>query len=161
MRARTGGTALNRLAMALAVVGGAVAVYLTWVHYDAGMLVCGLGDCHMVQASEFATIGRVPIAVLGLAMYLMALLANLLLLSRPEYALPATALAFAVTLAGTIYAAYLTWLEVAVIGAICQWCVGSAILTTALAAIEGFALWRLIAVPLGAEGETGTDRTAY
>jgi uncharacterized membrane protein len=55
--------------MSLSFVGVVLASYLTWVHFDTGSLVCGLGDCHTVQASEFATIGPIPVAVLGLAMY--------------------------------------------------------------------------------------------
>lgn len=138
-----------------------VAAYLTWVHYDVGALVCGIGDCHTVQASEFATIGPLPIALLGLGMYVVVLLANLLVVMWPSLALPAIAIAFTTTLAGSIYALYLTWLEVAVIQAICQWCVVSALLTIALAVVEGVALWRLIAAPHGAQGETVTDRAAY
>jgi uncharacterized membrane protein len=108
-----------------------------------------------VQASEFATIGPVPVALLGLGMYLVVLACNLVVRARPDLAVAATAVAFAVALAGAVYAAYLTWLEVAVIAAICQWCVASAILTVVIALLEGFALWRLIGVPPEGGHETG------
>lgn len=134
--------ALQRAAAVLALIGIPLAGYLTWVHYDASALVCSLGNCHTVQQSEFATIGPFPVALLGLAMYVSIFACNVLALSRPHLSPVATSIAFAVALSGTIYALYLTWLEVAVIGAICQWCVASAILTVLLVVIEGVAVWR-------------------
>lgn len=150
--------ALVKAAIALAGAGVILAAYLTWVHFDEGSLVCGLGDCHTVQASEFATVGLVPVALLGLGMYLMVLAANLLIWRRPALSFAATCVAFAVTVAGAVYALYLTWLEIAVIGAICQWCVVSAILTIVLAMVEGRLLWHLLSPP--AVGETGAERAA-
>ncbi len=101
------------------MAGVAVAAYLTWIHFDPGALVCGLGDCQTVQASEFATIGPVPVALLGLGMYVVILACSIVALRRPELQMPMVSVAFAIALSGTVYAAYLTWLEVAVIGAIC------------------------------------------
>jgi uncharacterized membrane protein len=138
----------------MALVGAVLAGYLTWVHYDTSALVCGLGDCHAVQVSDFATVGLIPVAVLGLVMYLTVLLCNLVALAKPGQAVTATFVAFAVALAGSVYAAYLTWLEVAGIGAICQWCVVSAALTVLLAIVEGAAVRRLFAAPMDEEIET-------
>jgi uncharacterized membrane protein len=129
------------LTTVLAVAGIAVAGYLTWVHYDTGALVCGLGDCHTVQQSQYASVGPIPIALLGLGMYLVILAANLLARARPDTATAAAIMSFAVALGGAIYALYLTWLEVAVIGAICQWCVVSALLTLLLAVLTGLGAW--------------------
>ena len=78
----------QRAAIVLALVGSILAGYLTWVHYDASALVCGLGNCHTVQASEFATIGPFPVALLGLGMYLMILACNALGLARPRHRRP-------------------------------------------------------------------------
>jgi uncharacterized membrane protein len=133
---------LRPAATILALIGAILAGYLTWVHYDAGALVCGLGNCHTVQSSEFATIGPFPVALLGLGMYLMIVACNVLALARPGLATGATSIAFAVALGGTLYALYLSWLEVAVIGAICQWCVASAIVTILLVILEGAAVWQ-------------------
>ncbi|MCA9881180.1 MAG: vitamin K epoxide reductase family protein [Thermomicrobiales bacterium] len=139
----------------LAGLGVLLAAYLTWVHFDAGSLVCGLGDCHTVQASAYATIGPVPVAVLGLGMYAVVCAANLLSLVRPGVAAPLAFAAFAVLLAGTLYAAYLTWLEVAVIRAICQWCVVSAVLSAVLLAIQSLTVRSILAHPVPNGEETG------
>ena len=136
---------LMRAAVVLAGLGIVLATYLTWVHFNTGSLVCGLGDCHTVQASEYATIGPVPVAVLGLGMYAVVFLANVAALGQPARAVPLAVVAFGVLLAGTLYAAYLTWLEVAVIHAICQWCVASALLSLTLLVIQSRVVWDVLA----------------
>jgi uncharacterized membrane protein len=135
---------MMRAAGVLSAIGVLLAAYLTYVHFNAGSLVCGLGDCHTVQASEFATIGPLPVAVLGLGMYVVVLLANWLALTKPDMATVAAVAAFGVLLAGTLYAVYLTWLEVAVIGAICQWCVASALLSIMLLGLQSAIVWEVV-----------------
>ena len=128
------------LLLALAIAGVAVAGYLSWVALDEGQeAVCsGVGDCQTVQSSEYSEIAGVPIAVLGLGMYL-ALIA--LIAARRWWAAlrdgeePPQALAgltFALAFGGTLYSAYLTWLELFEIEAICVWCVASAVIVTLL-----------------------------
>ena len=137
----------TRLMMAAAVLAGLgilLTAYLTFVHFNSGSLVCGLGDCHTVQASEYATVGPIPVAVLGLGMYVIVCLANLNALAQPTRMTVMVVTAFAVLLAGTLYAVYLTWLEVAVIRAICQWCVASALLSFLLLVIQSLLVWEVV-----------------
>ena len=127
------------LLLALAITGVAVAGYLSWVALDGEQeAVCsGVGDCKTVQGSEFSEIAGVPIAVLGLGMYL-ALLALIAArrwwsgLRGGEAPQALAGLTFALALGGTLYSAYLTWLELFEIEAICVWCVGSAVIVTLL-----------------------------
>lgn len=151
---------LMKTAAVLSGLGVVLAAYLTWVHFDTSSLVCGLGDCHTVQASEYATIGPVPVAILGLAMYLTVCLANVLGLAWPDRATPLAAAAFGALLAGTLYAAYLTWLEVSVIRAICQWCVASALLSAVLLAIQSLIVWVVLLQPLPDLEETSDNSLA-
>ena len=132
-----------RLRLALLGVtaaGVAVAGYLTWVHYAGVGLLCagGGGGCGRVQGSSYATLAGVPVAVIGLGGY-VAILCSLLL--RGEPARLATA---ALALVGATFSAYLTYLELFVIEAICQWCVASAILMVCAAAL---ACWRVLIDP--------------
>ncbi len=127
------------LLLALAIAGVVVAGYLSWVALDEGQeAACsGVGDCQTVQGSEFAEIAGVPIAVLGLGMYLalLALIAARRWWAALRGAEPPQGLAgltFALALGGTLYSAYLTWLELFEIEAICVWCVGSAVIVTLL-----------------------------
>lgn len=133
------------LASALvALVGIGVSSYLTLIHYDEAALICGVGDCHTVQNSRYAEVAGIPIAIFGLLMYATILALAIARWRQPDTSLSATltSVAFAIALAGVGYAAYLTWLEIAVIKAICQWCVVSAILTVGVLLAEGFGVWR-------------------
>jgi len=127
-------------ALALSLAGAVVAGYLTWIHYDLSMLSCTVGDCHAVQTSPYATIGPVPIALLGLGMFLAIAALTIVRWRFPVVSWPATFLAFLLAFSGVLYFAYLTYLEVAVIGAICQWCVLAAGLTVALFLVETIAV---------------------
>jgi len=111
------------VAVALAAIGLLGSAYLTWVHYSGQLALClGAGGCETVQASRYAMVGPAPVAVLGLAAFAVALVLALARLRPDPPTWPLTGL-FGVTLAGTLFAAYLTYLELFVIGAICPWCV--------------------------------------
>jgi uncharacterized membrane protein len=121
-----------RIAVAvLALAGLVVAGYLTWVHYADLEPICagGSGGCERVQTSEYAELAGVPVALLGLIGY-AAILASL--------AVPGEAGRFAgalLALAGFGFSAWLTYVELFEIDAICQWCVASAVIMTALAVV--------------------------
>ena len=116
----------------LALAGIAVAGYLTYVHYAELQPLCvgGGGGCERVQSSPWAELGGVPVALLGLLAYATVLAS----LALPE-ALGRSPAAF-VSLVGFGFSAWLTYVELAKIGAVCQWCVASALVMTALAAVS-------------------------
>jgi uncharacterized membrane protein len=112
----------------LAVVGIAVASYLTYVHYAGIKPACTAGtSCLKVQMSEWSKLAGVPVALLGLIGY-VAILASLLLPDREEARLAT----LAVTLIGFGFSGYLTYRELFSIHAICEWCVSSAVILTLL-----------------------------
>ena len=127
---------LYRTALVLAVVGIAIAAYLTYVHYAGIEPACSTGGCEVVQTSEWADVYGLPVAVLGLFGYL-SILASLLAL-RGDAQLFASA---ALSLVSFLYSGYLTYQELFTIKAICQWCVASAVVLTLLAIVT---LWRLL-----------------
>ncbi|HEX5503039.1 MAG TPA: vitamin K epoxide reductase family protein [Thermomicrobiales bacterium] len=142
MAASGAGRRRGRALVALAALGVALAGYLTWVHYSGALALCaGAGGCETVQASRYAVVAGIPVALLGLLMYL-ALLALAVWVVLTGAALAAYAL-FGLALTGTLYSAYLTYLEVAVIRAICPWCVTSAALVMALCVL---AAWEVAAI---------------
>lgn len=145
---------------ALALAGVALAAYLTVVHFNTDALVCGLGDCHTVQASEYATVGPIPVSLLGLGMYAVVLVSAAAAHRRPDWTVSVFSLAFAVALAGSVYALYLTWIEIAVIEAICQWCVVSALLTLTITLLLGLAIWHAFSVGQPPQSETEANRAA-
>lgn len=118
---------LTRIVAGVALVGLGIAAYLTYVHYADISPACTTGGCEKVQASDYAKLAGVPVAVLGLAGYL-GILGSLAVPGETGRAITA-----GLALVGFGYSAYLTYLELAKIDAVCQWCVGSAVCMTALA----------------------------
>jgi uncharacterized membrane protein len=148
MRPSLSSSRLTALSLALAAGGIAVSAYLTVVHYRDDLLVCSVGGCHTVQNSPYAELADVPVALLGLGMFAALALLGLLRLARPVQGERITLATFALALTGTIFTIYLTYLELFVIDAICQWCVLTALLTWALLLIEGKLV---LDAPLGEE----------
>jgi uncharacterized membrane protein len=112
-----------------AVVGGAIATYLTVVHYAHLSPICTSGGCEKVQQSSYAKLGGIPVAVLGLVAYAGVLL-------TAAFRGVSAALAGAViALAGTAFSGYLLWAQLARIHAICQWCIGNDVVITVVAVL--------------------------
>ena len=122
----------NRMVIAVAaLIGVLVSVYLLLYKLGAfGTLLCGTGGCATVQNSEWAYFAGVPVAAWGLLGY-AAMLVTALFGIQPRFVharwvsgalLTLTTLAFGFSL-------YLSYLEEFVIGAWCQWCIVSAIIS--------------------------------
>ena len=130
----------RRLGLALALLalaGLAISGYLIYVHYAGIKPICtGGGGCEKVQTSHYAKLAGIPVAVLGAVGYALILAASQL---PGEAARIATA---ALALVGFGFSAYLTYRELFTIDAICQWCVASAVVMTALAVLSSLRLLR-------------------
>jgi uncharacterized membrane protein len=134
---------LRRTLVVLALVGIGIAGYLTWVHYEGLSPICAINDgCEKVQSSRYAKVGGVPVPLVGLIGY-VAILGSLLV--RGELARLATAM---MAIGGFAFSVYLTALELFEIHAICQWCVGSAIVMTAIALLATIRALRAPGDPL-------------
>lgn len=118
--------AVRTASAVLAVLGAAISAYLLSVRLTGGSLACSTGGCETVQASSYAEVLGVPVAALGLAGFLSLLVAAL---SRGEVARLGQA-----TLAVTalLFGSYLLYVQLAVLHAVCQWCLATDALTAAL-----------------------------
>src|SRR4026208_953509 len=116
----------------VALVGFFVALYLAL--YKAGMigsLACGTGGCETVQLSRWATFIGVPVSVWGVGFYLVLFLVALSgTTERFASAAWVSHALLILTAWGVVFSAWLTYLELFVINAICRFCVVSAILVT-------------------------------
>ncbi len=135
----------HRQAIALLSLAGLfVALYL-WLYKIGliGSLTCGTGGCEVVQTSRYAVFLGLPVAlygVLGYGVVLGVSLAGLQprWLGRRGPTLVLTALA---TL-GVLFTAYLNYLTVFRIHAVCRWCVASAAIITVIWLIALQAWWK-------------------
>jgi uncharacterized membrane protein len=106
---------------ALDLVGLAIAAYLSVVELQGGVPACGvLRGCEEVARSEYSRIAGVPVAVFGVALSLLLLTLAVAWWRTNLYALLLAH--YGLSLAGVLFEAYFTYLQVAVIGAMCIWC---------------------------------------
>jgi uncharacterized membrane protein len=100
-----------------------------------GTLACGTGGCETVQASQWSRIAGVEVALIGVVGYAALLLVSLAALQPALVGRrwPAALLAM-LAAAGFAFTAYLTYLELFVIHAVCRWCMGSAAIIMAILA---------------------------
>ncbi len=125
---------------ALAAFGLVVSLYLLTVHWGWGQAVClGVGDCEAVNTSRYSELLGIPVALLGALSYL-ALIVTAFLIWRDVFADVARRAQFFIAAIGVAFSAYLTYVELFILGTICPWCVFSAI---AITLIAGFSLWGL------------------
>jgi uncharacterized membrane protein len=119
---------------ALALLGLGVALYLAYVEITHIEAVCGpIGECNLVQASPYAQLFGVPIAVWGGLFYIIVgvLWIGQFYLAKSQTGLASLGLLVLATMS-VLFSIYLTWLEIFVIQAVCAWCLSSAVITAAL-----------------------------
>ena len=110
----------------LALVGLGLAGYLLAVRLFGGVPVCGpVHGCDTVASSEYATVLGLPVALFGVGFSLVLSTASFAWWRRADRR--ALYAAYGLGLAGIIAAAYLTYLELFVIEAICIYCVSYAV----------------------------------
>ena len=108
---------LNRLYLALGLIGLGVATYMSYSKIVGAPVVCALSSCESVSNSPYAYIIRIPIAFYGLTFYALAINAALYKSSKWM---------FYVSILGISFTGYFTFIEAFVIHAWCQWCLISA-----------------------------------
>jgi uncharacterized membrane protein len=134
---------LRRIATFVAALGIGVATYIAIADSGGGAPVClaGGSGCETVARSSYSHLLGVNIAIFGIVGYALLLAAALL---RGDGARMG---GFVVALAGFGYSVYLTYLELFTIEAVCQWCVGSAILMTILFALNAIRMLKYVGKP--------------
>ena len=118
----------DRLTLGLALAGLMIAGYLTVLHYDSSVpLVCSAGslvNCETVLSSPSATVAGVPVAVWGVAWFVVALVLMAMIVGADARGgstrLRNAALAWIGV--ATLVVLYLVYQEVGVIGKLCAWC---------------------------------------
>ncbi len=128
----------------LSALGILVSGYLSVKRFTGGSLACSRwAQCDVVNTGVYAKIYGVPVAFIGLAGYLVLLgVALAVLQSSGPTQRRLLGLSFLLALGGVGFSAYLTYLELYVIEALCNWCVTSAVLITLLAVVGVVNLWR-------------------
>jgi uncharacterized membrane protein len=126
----------------LALASMAVAGYLLGVRMLGAAPACGpVAGCDTVAESSYAIVFGIPVAAWGLGYSaIVALAAFAWWRTADSRALMG---AYGLALLGTLGVAYLTYLELFVIHAICIWCVAYAVFVVGTLAVAGLAVRRI------------------
>jgi uncharacterized membrane protein len=119
---------------ALALAGIFISTYLTLYKLGfIGELSCSIGSCETVNISRWSVFLGLPVAAWGLFFYVdvfvIAVVGTTLRFENEQVISFVLAAQAAI---GVLFSAWLTYLELAVIHAICIWCVTSAVIVTAI-----------------------------
>lgn len=130
---------IRRKAIAVAALAGLfISGYLLLYKLGIyGELMCGAGgSCSLVQGSRWSTFLGMPVAGWGAAWYAGVFVLALVGV-QPRFAFEVWPMRGLLVLAllGVLFSAYLTYIELFVLRAICRWCVVSAVLTVLILAL--------------------------
>jgi uncharacterized membrane protein len=137
---------LYRVSTALVVVGLLVSIYMTIYKITSNDALClGSGDCSTVNASRYAEVYGIPVAVIGIAGYFAILLSHWYERRDKFFEKNGPMLIFGLALTGFLFTLYLIYVEIALIHALCPFCLTSQIAMTIIFAIS---IIRLVRQPL-------------
>lgn len=136
---------LRVVSLLLVAAGLFVSAYLSYTKLTQTSLVCvegGAFNCDVVSNSIYSRIFGIEVAYLGFLTYLV--LGALLLLERRVSFLRdyGTALVFGLTLFAFLFSMWLVYVQVALLEALCPWCLAHELIMTILFIIASVRLWR-------------------
>ncbi len=123
---------IYRALITLSVIGLLVSVYMTiYKLTDNNSMCLGSGDCSVVNSSRYAEVNGIPVAAIGILGY-AAILALLYISARGRGLLRENEalLTFGLALTGFLFTLWLIYVEIALIKALCPFCLASQIAMT-------------------------------
>jgi uncharacterized membrane protein len=124
---------LTRLSIVLAALGLLVSGYMTIYKLTDSQTMClGNGGCSIVNSSVYSEVYGIPVALVGVLGY-AAILGILTRAGRrisPSGS--AVLITFGLCLAGFLFTVYLIYVEIALIHALCPFCITSQVIMTVL-----------------------------
>ncbi len=126
------------LAIGCAFVGFLDATYLTANHLKGTLPPCTLsGGCEKVLNSSFASIGPIPVALLGMAYYVTTCLLGVAYIDRGNPKV--LRLMMYVSIVGIVVSGVMVYIQLSVLRSICQYCMVSALCCLLYGALTQFA----------------------
>lgn len=134
---------LQKASLIASVIGLVTSIYLLIIKLTENRTLClqGVGDCWTVNNSRYSEWMGIPVSLIGILAYL-AIIAVLYLETKSSFfAENGIYMLLGFSLLGTLYSAYLTYIEFFVIHAVCPFCLISAVV---MLAIFVFTIFRLV-----------------
>jgi len=122
---------LYRTLIAFTIIGLLVSIYMTIYKITSNNAMClGSGDCSTVNSSPYSEVNGIPVAGIGVLGY-AAILAALFFEKRNKFFREnGTLLVFGMALTGFLFTVWLIYVEIALLKALCPFCVTSQVAMT-------------------------------
>ncbi len=119
---------IKKLIIIVSILGFFDATYLLIIKLTANKALCvpRLGDCWSVNTSAYSEWNGIPISVFGMLAYIAILLITIFGRKIAFIKPYGPVFTLGIALSGFIFSIYLTYLQIAVIKAICPFCIISA-----------------------------------
>ncbi|HSM24989.1 MAG TPA: vitamin K epoxide reductase family protein [Anaerolineaceae bacterium] len=119
---------IKKLTIIVAILGFLDAIYLTIIKFTDNKALCleGVGDCWSVNNSPYSEWNGIPISIFGALAYLVIIL---ILAFQNRFSVLGnfgSIFVLGISLSGFLFSIYLTYLQFAVIKAVCPFCLFSA-----------------------------------
>jgi len=123
---------IKKLLITFSLLGLTDATYLLIIKFTQNKSLClpAIGDCWSVNNSVYSEWNGIPISAFGMLSYLTILFILIFGYRLPVLKNNGHIFIFGIALAGVLFSIYLTYLQFAVIKAICPFCIFSAITMT-------------------------------
>lgn len=136
---------IKHFGLILVLIGLLISAYLSYTEFVQVPIICTEGDsfdCNLVQQSSWSKFMGIPVAYLGFVGYIL-IGALLLLENRNEFLEDnARLILFAIGLVGWLFSMWLIYVQAAILGAFCQWCLGHEANFTILFGVILYLLWQ-------------------
>jgi len=124
---------LKQITIALAILGLLVSIYMTIYKVTSNDNMClGSGDCSTVNASRYAEINGIPVALIGVIGYAAILGLHWLERKNEFFEENGSMILFGISLIGFFFTLWLIYVEIALIKALCPFCLTSQVTMTTI-----------------------------
>ena len=122
---------LTQITVALAILGLLVSIYMTVYKVTSNDNMClGSGDCSTVNASRYSEVNGIPVALIGVLGYTAIIGLHWIERKNDFFEQNGSMILFGISLFGFFFTLWLVYVEVAVLKALCPFCVTSQITMT-------------------------------
>jgi len=117
---------LTQITIALSILGLLVSIYMTVYKITANDNMClGSGDCSTVNASRYSEVNGIPVALIGVIGYVSILGIHWLERKNVFFKQNGSMMFFGISLIGFFFTLWLIYVEIALIKALCPFCLAS------------------------------------
>ena len=115
----------NRILFVLALIGVAIALYVTQSFLRKSPIVCLNSGCELVRKNPASYLMGIPVPAFGLVGYAILVVLTFLRTTSKELEKKLLPWIVGVTGGGVLFVSWFTYTEAFVIGGFCTWCVVS------------------------------------